>query len=544
MSRSRAVPQSPPRAPSPSAVPVPAIRAFRVPLLLPALALLPTGATAQDPGAPGPPGLDLPVVERTLENGLRVVALHRPGAPTVSFVLRFDVGSVNEVAGQTGIAHFLEHLLFKGTTTIGTTSLETEVGLFRVMDAVHDSLLAERAAGADSAIVAALRSRIEALEDSARAVVLPNEFDRILTEQGARDLNAVTSYEGTTYYVRLPANKAELFFVLEADRMANPVFREFYAERDVVAEERRSRLETSPGGRLMQEFYAAAYRVHPYGVPVIGHMSDIQRYTRAQIAEYHRRFYRPNNAVLGVVGDIDPERVLRWVERYLGPIPPGDEPAAMAREEPAQRGERRVEVVHDAEPELIIGWHVPSGYHPDAPALTVLARVLAGGKTGRLYRRLAIGETLVTSVSASTGPGFRDPLLFTVTAQPLAGRSTEEVEAAIYDELERLQRDPPTDLELQRVRNQIEASDVHRLASSLGLAFQLVESVAYHDDWRETFRSGAELARVTAADVQRVAREYLTPENRTVGVLVRAPTRAVEAADAPAAASGEAEGGA
>jgi len=418
------------------------------------------------------------------------------------------------------------------------------VGLFRVMDAVHDSLLAERAAGADSAIVAALRSRIEALEDSARAVVLPNEFDRILTEQGARDLNAVTSYEGTTYYVRLPANKAELFFVLEADRMANPVFREFYAERDVVAEERRSRLETSPGGRLMQEFYAAAYRVHPYGVPVIGHMSDIQRYTRAQIAEYHRRFYRPNNAVLGVVGDIDPERVLRWVERYLGPIPPGDEPAAMAREEPAQRGERRVEVVHDAEPELIIGWHVPSGYHPDAPALTVLARVLAGGKTGRLYRRLAIGETLVTSVSASTGPGFRDPLLFTVTAQPLAGRSTEEVEAAIYDELERLQRDPPTDLELQRVRNQIEASDVHRLASSLGLAFQLVESVAYHDDWRETFRSGAELARVTAADVQRVAREYLTPENRTVGVLVRAPTRAVEAADAPAAASGEAEGGA
>ena len=478
---------------------------------------------AQDPvpARPTPPGLDLDVLEDTLENGLRVLALHRPGAPTASFVLRFDVGSVNESLGQTGIAHFLEHLLFKGTTTVGTTSLADELLLFPEMDAAHDSLLMVRAGRLEEGAERRMRRRIETLEDSARGFVLPNEFDRLLSENGARDLNATTGYEGTSYYVRLPANRAELWFVLEADRMANPVFREFYAERDVVAEERRQRLETSPGGRLVEEFYAAAYRVHPYGVPVIGHMSDIQTYTRAQVAEYHARYYRPNNAVVAVVGDIDPRRIIRWARRYFGPIPAGAEPPALLAMEPPQKGERRVEVLFDAEPELMIGWHVPDGEHDDGPALTVLARILAGGKTSRLYRRLVTDTPLTTSVTASIGPGYRYAQLFTIGAQPLAGHTLEEVEAAIYSELDAIRESPPSALEIQRVRNQIEASDVHRLSSNVGLAFQLAESVAYHGDWRETFRQGERLHAVTPADVQRVARQYLIPANRTVALLRR-----------------------
>ena len=482
-----------------------------------------TTAAAQDPppdaSGPPPPGLALPVVDTTLANGMRFLVLARPGAPTASFVLRFDVGSVNERLGETGIAHFLEHLLFKGTTTLGTTDLAAERALFGVMDAVHDTLLLARAA-ADTAEEARLRGRLEALEDSAGAFVVPNELDRILTRHGARDMNATTGYEATTYFVRLPSNRAELWFALEADRMANPVLREFYAERDVVAEERRMRVETSPGGALNEALLAAAYRVHPFGVPVIGHMSDIQSYTRAQVRDYHDRFYRPNNAVVGVVGDVDPARILAWAREYFGPIPPGDEPAPVLAVEPPQRGERRVELVFDAEPEVVIGWRVPDGDHDDAPALAVLARILAAGRTGRLYRALVVDDPVATGVTASIGPGTVGPLLFTIGAQPLQGHDTGDVEAAIYREIDRLQTDPPTERELQRVRNQLEAGQVHRLTSNLGLAFQLVESAVYYGDWRETFRTAERLADVTPEDVQRVARTYFRPRNRTVAVLV------------------------
>ncbi len=467
------------------------------------------------------PGLRLPVVEDTLANGMRLLVLRQPGAPTVSFVVRYDVGSVNEVLGETGIAHFLEHLLFKGTTTIGSTSLAGELALFPRMDSVQDTLLLVRAGRVDEGSEVRLRRRLKMLEDSAQTFVVANEYDRLYTEEGGRDLNAVTTYDGTTYFVSLPSNKAELWFVMEADRMANPVFREFYAERDVVAEERRQRLETSPEGRVTEEFYAAAYRVHPYGVPVIGHMSDIQSYTRAQVRAYHHRFYGPNNAVVAIVGDVDPKQVLTWAHKYFDPIPPGDVPAPVLANEPPQRGERRVEVLFDAAPQLMVGWHVPDGYSADMPALNTLGRILAGGKTSRLYHRLVLDSDLATSISFSTGPGFRYPTMFTLSSQPLTGHTTAELEAVIYDEIGKLQAEPPTEKEMQRVRNQSEASEVRRLGSHLGLAFQLAESVAFYGDWRETFRSADRLMGVTAADVQRVARAYLTPENRTVGMLRR-----------------------
>lgn len=470
----------------------------------------------------GPPGLDLPVVEDTLSNGMRFLVLRRPGAPTASFVLRFDVGSVNEVPGETGIAHFLEHLLFQGTTTIGTTNLKRERFFFSRMDSVEASRTRAVSLGMDSAVVGRLRRWRQSLQDSARRYEKPNQFTDLLTRNGARDVNATTDYESTTYYMRLPANRAELWFVMEADRMANPVFRGFYTERAVVAEERRTRLETTPEARLMAEFYATAFHIHPYGVPVIGYLSDIRRYTRRQVRDYHTRFYGPSNAIATIVGDVDPDRMLALARRYFGPIPAGGKPAPVAVEEPAQRGERRVEVASDAEREIVIGWHVPSGYSPDMPALEMLARLLTGGTTSRLYRRLVLEEHLATSVSASIEPAFRDPQLIVISARPLRGVSLARVESAIYEELDRVRRVAPTTEEIQRVRNQLEAGDVRRLASNLGLAFQLAESESYFGDWRETFRSGEKIASVTPADVQRVLERYLTRDNRTVALLVKA----------------------
>ena len=468
--------------------------------------------------------VDLDVQEFTLDNGMHFLLLPRPGAPTVSFVVHVPVGSVNESLGNTGIAHFLEHLLFKGTTTIGTRNLEAEKPLFQRMDAVHDTLILARGRlpEPDAEEVARLESRIQALEDRARLLVVGGEFDDILSRAGARSLNATTSYEATEYFVELPSNRAQLWFVLEADRMRNPVFREFYAERDVIAEERRSRIDTSPGGRLWEAHMGAAFRVHPYGVAPIGHMSDILSLSRQQVEEYYQRYYGPNNTIVTMVGDFDPDSARVWARDYFGPMEPGDPPPPVLAREPEQEGERRVEVRHDAEPQLLVGWKVPSTYHPDAPTLSMLTNLLVAGRDSRLYRRLIREDRIATSVTASVNPGGRYPGLFTIQVVPRAPHSPEEVEAAIYQELERLlTEEPPTEDELERVRRRLEAASVRRLTSNLNLAFQLARSHATWGDWATTFQSQQRIGEVEGEDVLRVLKTYFTEEQRTVGILRR-----------------------
>ena len=478
-------------------------------------------------------GERLPVRAVTLDNGMRVLLLRREGVPTVSFVLQFAVGGVHEHLGTTGVAHLLEHMLFKGTETIGTTDVEAERRLFARADSVHQELLVLRArqgAGAswgDSAAVAereaqelALRRELHAIEDSARAYVDSNAFDRILSRAGARGLNATTTSEATTYFVELPANRAELFFALEADRMANPVFREFYTERDVVMEERRMRVETSPGGALYEAHLDAAYSVHPYGQPVVGYRSDLETLSRDDVARYYRDFYGPNNAVLAVVGNIDLDQVEGWAREYLGSIPAGREPPPVFAQEPTQRGERRVEIRWDAEPALRIGWHVPSALHPDAPALAVLSAILTGGRTTRLHRRLVTDERLASTVYSSMGPGDLYPRLFHLEATPLHPTRTVDLEEIVYEEIRRLADEGPTDREVERVRNQIAAAEIRRVQSNFGLAMQLADSESRFGDWRATFRSTERLRGVTPEDVKRVAERYFTPENRTVATLV------------------------
>ncbi len=469
------------------------------------------------------PGERLPVVEHTLDNGMRVLILPRATAPTVSFVFQYQVGGVNEVLGSTGIAHMLEHLLFKGTTTIGTRNLAAEQALFVQMDAIQDSILAlgSGAGAADTTRIAVWTDRIHALEDSARTYVVANEFDLVLSTAGARSLNATTESESTTYYAELPSNRAQLWFVMEADRMLNPVFREFYTERDVVAEERRMRVDTQPYGLMYEAHLATAYRMHPYGVPVVGYMSDVQSLTRRQVADYYRRFYGPNNAVVSIVGDVEADQIIEWAQEYFGGIPAGESPRPVVAREPPQRGERRTEVLFDAEPVIRIGWHVVDALHQDMPALVMLSSLLTGGRTSRLYQRLVLHDRVATSVTSVMGPGSRFAQLFSVAGVPRAPHTTLEIENVIYEELDRLAFEPPNEIELQRVRNQVEAGNVRRLTSNLGLASQLAGSASLYGSWQTGFRFSSRLQAVTAEDVSRVVRTYFTRENRTVATLVK-----------------------
>jgi len=471
------------------------------------------------------PGERLPVREVRLDNGLRALLLPRPGAPTVAAVMQFGIGGVHEHLGTTGVAHLLEHMLFKGTETIGTLDVEAERALFEQADSVHRHILAVRpaavrdSAGARSELER-LESVLDSIEDEARKFVVSNEFDRILTRVGAQGLNATTTSEATSYFVELPSNRLQLFLELEADRMARPVFREFYTERDVVLEERRMRVESSPAGALFEVHLAAAFDVHPYGVPVVGHRSDLETLSRSDVAEHYRDFYGPNNAVLALVGSFDAIRAEEWIRSAFGPIARGLDPPVVHAVEPEQRGERRVELEWDAQPSLRIAWHVPESSHPDAGALSVLSSILTGSRTARLHRRLVTEESVATSIFSSMGPGTLYPRLFQIDVEPIAPATPAQLEEKIYEEIARIAADGPAPEEVERVRNQIAAGSIRRLQSNLGLAFQLAGSASLFGDWRETFRATEALRAVTAADVQRVADHYFGASNRTVAVLV------------------------
>jgi predicted Zn-dependent peptidase len=469
----------------------------------------------------------LPMTERTLANGMRVLVVERRESPTFSAYIRFNVGSANEAPGQTGLAHLLEHMMFKGTTLFGGVDTERERAILEKIDARHSTLQAERAKArlpgksVDATKVSALERELAELEAEAKTFVVRNELWEIYRRNGAVGLNATTSREGTQYFVSLPKNRLELWALLESDRMQHPVFREFYVERDVVQEERRLRVDTSPRGQLMEAALATAFVALPYRHPILGWPGELENLSRPQAQEYFRTYYAPNNALVVLVGDLDPEETFRTVDRHFGKIPAQPMPPPLVLEEPSQPGERRIRVEFPAEPQLLMLYRAPSAGHADMHALSVLGTLLGEGRSARLHKRLVEDLRLASSVTA--GPWFlRHAGLFLVQATPRAPHTLEEVEKAIEEELERAKAELPTPRELLKVRNQIEVGAIRSLASNSGLASSLGNAWAIMGDWRFVFEERKRIQAVPAEEVAAVAKRYLVSRQRTVAWLVRA----------------------
>jgi predicted Zn-dependent peptidase len=354
-----------------------------------------------------------------------------------------------------------------------------------------------------------------------RDLIISEELWDAYLQNGARMVNAFTSNDVTAYIAYLPANRLELWMMMESDRMKGPVFREFYSEQNVVAEERRLG-ENDPGDQVYDALMRTAFQASPYGRSVIGWMSDIQSITRQEITDYHRLFYAPNNAVVFLVGDLDPAYVEKMAGRYFGRIPSQDMPPPLETIEPEQMGERRVIIEFPANPEVMIGYHVPTKPHPDAYALDVLQSVLGRGRTSRFHKNIYEEQGLTSeSPWVSREPGMKLDNLFTIRAAPIHPHTTAEVEAAIYAEIERIQQEPPTEREIQRVRNRTDANMVRSLGSNLGLAFNLGMSVMFRDDWRAFLEDIEKIKMVEPEDVSRVAVKYLVARNRSVATLVK-----------------------
>jgi predicted Zn-dependent peptidase len=463
-----------------------------------------------------------PEVRRhVLDNGLTLLMVERRQAPVVAANVTVRVGAVDEPEGQTGLAHLFEHMAFKGTRRIGTRNASREKALLDQMDDLVEERAERIRAGADPRELTILNLLVRTAQQEARKLVVPNAYANLYMRQGAVGLNASTSSEVTRYYVRLPANRLPFWAAMEYERLADPVLREFYVERDVVTEERRTRVDTSPAGRLTESFLATAFLAHPYGRPVLGWPSDLRRLTRPKAEAFYRAHYVPANMVVALVGDLDPDATLRLVERTLGRLPARAPAPRPATREPEPDGERRVVQRGNAAPSLVMGYLRPALTDPDDAVFDVIHDVLAGGPTSRLYRRLVLEDAIATSVSTSEAPGLRDPHLFLIEATPRQPHTPAEVEASILEELARLGEEPVTERDIERARNRVEAVVVRALEDNDGLASNLAYFEAVAGDWHYLIQGSERLARVTPEDVRRVAAAYLVPDRRVTGERLR-----------------------
>ena len=413
------------------------------------------------------------VFETTLPNGLKVILLENHKASLVTFHVWYRVGSRNEEWGKTGLSHMLEHMMFKGTKKYG-----------------------------------------------------PEEYSRIIQENGG-ETNAFTTRDYTGYFATLRSDRVQVVMDLEADRMQNLNLREedFVTERLVVMEERRMRTEDDPQAFLLEQLEAAAYQLQPYHWPIIGWMEDIQRFTLEDLKRYYQTYYTPANSFLVVVGDFKRGEMLAWIEKNFGSLPQGIAPKQEKSKDPPQSGERRTSVRKEAQlPFLVMGYRIPNLRHPDSYVLEVINAVLSGGKSSRLYQKLVLEKQLALEVDSENSVLSKDPALFYVYATPLPGKQVGALEKSLDEEIERLQKEPVEKRELEKVKNQLESSFIY---SQDSLFFQAMLLARYEiaQSWKVIDEYLPLIQRVTPEDIQRVARQYLIPDNRTAGTLIPLPPK-------------------
>jgi zinc protease len=399
-----------------------------------------------------------------LQNGLKVIVLEDHSAPIFAYHTWFNVGSRNEREGTTGIAHLFEHLMFKETKT--------------------------RKEG---------------------------EFDRILEEQGG-NINAGTYVDWTFYHETVPTGAFTQTVSLEADRMQNMILsdQQVNSERDVVANERRFRVDNSPGGTMYEELFKKAFVKHPYHWPVIGWMKDIEAITTKDCIAFYSTYYAPNNATVVVVGDVDTGNVLKEINRAYGNIPASKVPSVTIPSEPPQDKERR-QTLKQALPseKLLVGYRIPNALSPDYTALEVTHAILFDGKSSRLYRKL-ITDTQVASDAGGWVNQTKDPGLYIIDITMKSKIKAEKAEKLVYEELARLSKEKVPERELEKAKNRLETSFWGNFKTMDGKAQALGFYETTAGDYRKLFDEVKSYRAVTVDDVKRIAETYYAPRNRTV----------------------------
>jgi predicted Zn-dependent peptidase len=465
------------------------------------------------------------ITVKKLPNGLTILICERPGAPVFSFFTMVDAGSAQDPQRRTGLAHMFEHMAFKGTDTIGTTNYAAEKPALEKVEIAYAAYIAERdkTVGHDEARLKRLEKAWKVAIAEADKYVVPNQFGKIIEQNGGEDLNAFTDYDETAYHYSLPANRLELWAYLESERFLHPVMREFYKERNVVIEERRMRTDSNPTGRLEEQFNASAFEAHPYHRPTIGWMSDLNYFSATDAKKFFDEYYVPANMVVAVAGDVKAAQIMPLLEKYFGRLPASHKPDETTTAEPPQNSERKVVLKETSQPLYLEGYHRPDYRSKDDAVYDAITDLMSEGRTSRLYRALVRDKKIAAYSAGFSGlPGTKYPHLFAFYAVPLPGHSTQEMGNAIHAEIERLKKQDISDDELKMIKTRTKANLIRGLGDNEGLATQLAIYQTRCGDWRELFRSVDRIDKVTKADIRRVANQTFQDTNRTVGVIENA----------------------
>jgi predicted Zn-dependent peptidase len=485
-----------------------------------------TGRPAAHPGTPrtGLEKLEAQVEEFTLPNGLHFVLVERHDSPVFSFQTVVNAGSANNQVGTTGLAHMMEHMAFKGTPWVGTRDAAGEPALLAADEHAYNALVDERRRGihADSTRLRALGAEFAAAQAAADATVETDEFMRVLERAGAKDVNAYTSSDVTAYMYSIPSNRLELWAKMEGGRLAHPVFREFYKEREVVIEERRMSTESSPFGRLAEEFVHTAFVAHPYRFGTIGFPSDLQAFSRTQGEEFFHRHYVACNMTIAVVGDVTLADLRAMATRYFMDIPAGPAPPPLDTVEPEQRAERRAILEDTAQPVLMTGWHIPACTDPHYVAYLALADLLGGGDHARLQKVLVKDKQLAVSVETTTGfPGEKFPSLWGVLVVPASGVAPDSAEREVYRVIADVQTAHPfSQAELDGYKVRVRSGKLGSAEGNASLASELSLAQTLYGDWRAFFRVQERVQALRLPDLTDAMRSAFTRLNRTTAMIV------------------------
>ena len=462
------------------------------------------------------------VTVKKLPNGLTLLVCERHEAPVFSFFTLVDAGSTQDPIRGTGLAHMFEHMAFKGTDKIGTTDYAAEKVALEKVETAYAAYRAERdkSVGQDEAKLKQLEKTWKDAIAEADKYVKPNEFGKIIEQNGGEDMNAFTNLDETAYHYSFPENRLELWAYLESERFLHPVMREFYKERNVVIEERRMRTDSNPFGRLLEQFTEEAFAAHPYHRPTVGWMSDLNYFSATDAQKFFDEYYVPANMVVAVAGDLKTADAMPILEKYFGRLPTRPLPDEATTTEPRQNSERRVALEETSQPIYIEGYHRPDYRSKDDAVFDAISDLMSEGRTSRLYRALVRDKKIASFSEGLTGyPGIKYPHLFAFIAVPLPGHKPEEMATAIHAEIERLKKEDITDDELKMIKTRSKANLIRGLADNEGLATQLATYQTRYGDWRELFRSVDRIDQVTKADIRRIANQVFVDTNRTVGYI-------------------------
>ncbi len=492
------------------------------------------GATEAVSVSPTQLKLNLDVKTFTLPNGMRFLLVQKKELPMIHAGWVAHVGSANERPGITGLAHLFEHMMFKGTKVIGTKDYEKEKSIMEekenLQERIRELYSQQRQRYYKGEIedpfdpdtypqeLKQLLAEFEELDKKHKELIIKDDFTRIYKEAGAANFNAFTTYDLTGYIISVPANKLELWFWMESERLLNPVFREFYTERDVVQEERRLRTESTPTGKFDELIEAAFWQSHPYKWPVIGWPSDLKIISMKQAQKFYDMYYAPNNITAVLVGNFDIEKVKELADKYFGRLKKADEIEEVVTLEMPQLAYKEIEGECDCQPQIKVMYHTVPFIHKDAPAFEVLAELL-NGYTGRLYKTLVLEKKIASSAFSYNYPR-KYAGSFIIQAETSKESTPKELYEAWQEILEDLKENPVSDKELQKVKNKVTADSFRRLENPFMLMLQLV----YYDglgDWKYLLEWGERVNKVTKEDIQKIVKKYLTKENTLVAFYYR-----------------------